>query len=258
MPFSHLVQPERLERIEEVLQTQSRVTVAELARTLRVSPVTIRSDLAELEQRGRVVRIHGGAMAARKNDRELDFEYRARLHHAAKQRIGKQAAALVRDGDSIFLDASTTALELARNLRDRRGLTIITNSLSSAQELATAPQLTILMPGGVVRSESLSLVGTWSADLLSRVNIGRAFMGARGFTLAEGLTDVNPDEVVFKRAVAEMAKEVIALIDHSKWDQVALASFCSVERLSTIITDRQAPRAAVEAARALGIQVLLA
>lgn len=254
---NHPLQVERLAKIEAFLETQPHVTVAHLARTLHVSPVTVRNDLNELERRGRLVRIHGGALAATKGAHELIFEQRARLQHPAKRRIGQQAATLVRDGDSIFLDASTTALELAKQLRERHELTVITNSLRSAQELVISPHLTVIMPGGIVRREAFSLVGMWSTDLLQRFNIGRAFVGARGFTLEEGLTDVHPDEVALKRAIVEIAKEVIALIDHTKWNQVALASFCSTDKLSTIISDRQAPRKLVEAARARGIEVIL-
>jgi DeoR/GlpR family transcriptional regulator of sugar metabolism len=257
MPSSHLYQPERLERIEQSLASQSRVTVASLARLLRVSPVTVRADLAELEKRGRVVRVHGGAMPTTKAAHELNFESRAQIQHAAKRAIGKYAASLVRDGDSIFIDASTTALELARQVGHHRELTVITNSIRSAEVLVTSPDLTIIMPGGIVRREAFSLVGMWSADLLQQFNIGRAFMGARGFTLEEGLTDVNPDEVALKRAIVAAAKEVIGLIDHSKWNQVALASFCSLQQLSCIITDKRAPRRMVEQAKARGVQVIL-
>lgn len=252
-----LSQPERFSRIEDSLQAQSRVTVEQLSRALQVSPVTVRADLTELERRGRLVRIHGGAMAASKAAHELNFEYRAQLQHAAKLAIGTNAASLVRDGDSIFLDASTTALELARQVGDRRELTVITNSIRSAQELVTYPNLTVMMPGGIVRREAFSLVGMWSADLIQQFNIGRAFMGARGFTLEEGLTDVNPDEVALKRAIVNVAREVVALIDSSKWNQVALASFCTVKQLSTVITDRRAPRKMVDQARARGLQVIL-
>ena len=252
-----LSQPERFSRIEDFLQTQTRVTVEQLARALKVSPVTVRADLSELERRGRLVRIHGGAMAAHKAAHELNFESRAQIQHTAKHAIGKYAASLVGDGDSIFLDASTTALELARQVSDRRELTVITNSLRSAQELATFPNITVIMPGGIVRREAFSLVGRWSADLIQQFNISRAFMGARGFTLQEGLTDVNPDEVALKRAIVQVAKQVVALIDHTKWNQVALASFCNVEQLSQIITDKRAPRKMVQEAQARGIQVVL-
>lgn len=256
IPFP-LSQPERFLRIEDSLQTQTRVTVEQLSRALQVSPVTIRADLTELERRGRLVRIHGGAMVANKAAHELNFEYRTRVQHAAKHAIGKYAASLVRDGDSIFLDASTTALELARQVSDRRELTVITNSISSAKELVTFPNLTVIMPGGIVRREAFSLVGMWSADLIRQFNIGRAFMGARGFTLKEGLTDVNPDEVALKRAIVGVARQVVGLVDHTKWNQVALASFCSVEQLNMLVTDKRAPRPMVEQAKAHGIQVVL-
>jgi len=252
-----LSQPERFSRIQESLQTQSRVKVDQLARTLQVSPVTIRADLAELERRGQLVRIHGGAMAANKAAHELNFEARAKIQHAAKQAIGRHAAALVHDGDSIFLDASTTAFELARQVSDRRELTVITNSIRSAQELVTFPNITVIMPGGMVRREAFSLVGRWSADLIQQFNIGRAFMGARGFTLQEGLTDVHPEEVALKRAIVSVTREVVALIDSTKWNQVALASFCRADQLTTIITDKQAPRKMVHDARAHNIQVQL-
>ncbi len=257
MPPDSLSQPERFAQIQEALQSQPRVTVAGLSRALRVSAVTVRSDLAELERRGRVVRIRGGAMAASRAAHEFNFEYRANLQRAAKCAIGQYAASLVRDGDSIFLDASTTALELARRVSNRRELTVITNSLRSAQELVTYPNLTVIMPGGIVRREAFSLVGMWSADLIRQFNVGRAFMGARGLTLEEGLTDVNPDEVALKRTIVTVAKEVIALIDHTKWNQVALASFCPLEKLSLVVSDKRAPHAMVKQARARGIQVVL-
>lgn len=257
MPTDSLSQLERFQKIQKALQANSRVTVAGLSRSLRVSAVTIRGDLSELERRGQLVRVHGGAMPASRAAHEFDFEHRAQLQHVAKCAIGEYAASLVRDGDSIFLDASTTALELARRVSQRRELTVITNSLRSAQELVTYPNLTVIMPGGMVRREAFSLVGMWSADLIRQFNIGRAFMGARGFTLEEGLTDVNAGEVALKRAIAQVAKEVVGLFDHTKWDQVALASFCPSERLALVISDKRAPAKSVQAARARGIQVVL-
>ena len=257
MPSQPLYQPERLARIEQTLAAQPRVTVAFLARALGVSSVTVRADLAALEKNGRVIRVHGGAMAVNKAAHELSFEYRAHLHHNAKRAIGKFAASLVHDGDSIFIDASTTALEMVPHIGDRREVTVITNSLRSAQELVTYPNLTVIMPGGIVRRDAFSLVGMWSADMIQQFNIGRAFMGARGFTLDEGLTDVNTDEVALKRAIVNVAKEVIGVFDTSKWGQIALASFCPAERMSLIVSDKRAPHTQVDQAREYGLQVVL-
>ncbi|MBV9228024.1 MAG: DeoR/GlpR transcriptional regulator, partial [Chloroflexi bacterium] len=120
------------------------------------------------------------------------------------------------------------------------------------------PGISVLIPGGMLRQESFSLVGTWGTTVLQQVHIKTAFVGARGFTLTEGLTDVNSEEIKLKRAIAEMAKDVIAIIDHSKWGQVAFATFCSFERIKMIITDAKAPKAMIEQVRNKGIEVFIA
>ena len=249
--------PERHERIQTLLSKQQRVSVAQLVSTLGVSPVTIRSDLTTLERQGLLTRIHGGAIRPTQTTDELDFEHRAHQQSAAKNRIGAMAATLVPDGDSIILDASTTALHLAREIRTRRELTVITTGLRTAETFMTNPAINVIMPGGFLRRETFSIVGDYGGDLLKEFHVHRAFLGAKGFTLEEGLTDVSPQEVELKRALVAAAAEVIGLIDHTKWGQVALASFCALDRVTAIITDRRAPLPLVEAARAQGVQVYL-
>jgi DeoR family transcriptional regulator of aga operon/DeoR family fructose operon transcriptional repressor len=146
---------------------------------------------------------------------------------------------------------------VARALRGRRDLTVITNGIRVAEELAKIPATNIIMPGGTFRREIFSLVGGGCEELLKPLNVRRAFLGAKGFTLTEGLTDVNRDEVVTRRTFVHAANEVIAILDHTKWGHVALASICAPTQLHAIITDRQAPPDLVEAARAQGIQVRL-
>jgi len=202
-----------------------------------------------------LIRTHGGALPADRNPVELAFEVRERLNREEKIRIGQAAASLVQDGDSIALDASTTAMYLARFLRDRRELTVLTNGIRVAMEFAGRPGITVLMPGGMLRWEAFSLVGTWGEDLLRRMHIHKAFVGAKGLTLEEGLTDVNPEEVRLKQAIVETAKEVIAILDHTKWGRVAFATFCPLERIRLVITDVQAPSELVEAVRRRGVEV---
>ncbi len=252
-----LFPPERLERIQDLLAHQQRVSVSELVRLLKVSPVTVRADLTELERRGVLTRIHGGAMANPRGEFELSFEARTRIESDAKHRIGAAAAEMVRDGETIALDSSTTAVHVARALGGRRELTVITNGVRVAEELAKIPGISIIMPGGTFRREIFSLVGGDCRELLKPLNVRRAFLSAKGFTLAEGLTDVNRDEVETRRALAEAAKEVIAILDHTKWGHVALAYFCASRQVNVIISDRQAPRNLVKAARAEGIHVRL-
>ncbi|SNB64379.1 DeoR/GlpR family DNA-binding transcription regulator [Thermoflexus hugenholtzii] len=246
---------ERRQAILRILEAEGRVSVADLSRRFALSEVTIRKDLAWLEAQGLLIRTHGGALPADRNPVELAFEVRERLNREEKIRIGQAAASLVQDGDSIALDASTTAMYLARFLRDRRELTVLTNGIRVAMEFAGRPGITVLMPGGMLRWEAFSLVGTWGEDLLRRMHIHKAFVGAKGLTLEEGLTDVNPEEVRLKQAIVETAKEVIAILDHTKWGRVAFATFCPLERIRLVITDVQAPPELVEAVRRRGVEV---
>lgn len=240
------------------MEEAGRVSVAELARHLGVSEVTIRKDLAALEAEQRLIRTHGGAIAAERTRAELAFDVRERQQRGEKQAIGASAAAMISPGESIALDASTTALEVARRLRNIRELTVMTNGLNIAAELATEPRITVLVPGGRVRWEAFSLVGAYSDKLFSHVNIQRAFLGAVGFTIETGLTEVTEEEAAMKRAIVSAARHVVAVIDHTKWGRVGVATFAPVDDVDLIITDTAAPADMVDAARARGVEVVQA
>ena len=240
-----------------MIEENARASVIDLSKRLSVSEVTIRKDLAVLEGEGSVLRTHGGAISVGRSRAELAFEVRARLHTTEKSLIGAEAARLVEDGDSIALDASSTALQIARHLKARRELTVVTNGIRVATELAAQPSITVLMPGGAVRWEAFSLVGKWGTIMLRQLNIQKAFVGAVGFTLEEGLTDVNAEEAELKRAMVATAKDVVGVFDHTKWNRVAMATFCPTNRLRLVISDDRAPIDSVKAARDLGIDVRL-
>lgn len=258
MNTERLFLQERLDRILALLQERGRVSVAGLCERFAVSAVTIRSDLATLEQQGALVRTHGGAVIRPDNGSEpLAFALRKKLHLAEKERIGRAAAEWVRDGDSIALDASTTAWQVARHLRGRRELTVITNGLFIALEFLDLPDVTVVMPGGSLRPASASLIGDQGACILEHYHVQKGFFGAGGFTLEEGLTDTNQYEVELKRRMVERSKEVIAIVDSSKWGQVALAPLAAVARLDRVIADRGAPAGMVESLRGRGVEVVL-
>ncbi len=175
---------------------------------------------------------------------EPAFDLRERLQPTEKARIGATAAALVRDGDSIVMDASTTVLAVARRLRARGGwteLTVITNGLRLASELAGSPGVTVLMLGGRVRWEALSVVGQLGDGLFDRINVQRAFVGAAGFSLEAGLTDATDEEAQIKRTMVSAAREVVAVVDHTKWDRAAFVTFCRVDDLDVVVTDDGSP-----------------
>ena len=249
---------ERQEHIARIVEEHGRVRVNELAARFQVSAVTIRKDLVVLEAEHRLLRTHGGAIPLDRSRPEASFEIRERLQPQQKVRIGAAAAALVHDGESIVLDASTTALSVARHIKSRGGwsqVTVITNGLRIASELAGYPGITVLMLGGRVRWEALSVVGQLGDGLFSRINVQKAFLGAAGFTLESGLADATDEEAQIKRSMVAAAREVIAIVDHTKWERAAFATFCPTHQIKTILTDELAPDAMVVALVAGGIEV---
>jgi DeoR/GlpR family transcriptional regulator of sugar metabolism len=252
-----LFRQERLDQIASLLHEHGRVAVVDLSERFGVSPMTIRSDLAALEQQGLVLRTHGGALLKPESSLEPAFLLRKDLHQAEKERIGQAAASLVQDGESIVLDASTTAWQVARQLKDRNELTVVTNGLFIALELLDAPGVTVVMPGGALRSGSASVVGDVGACLLERYHVQKGFFGARGFTLHEGLTDVNQYEVDLKRLMVKHSKEVIGIVDGSKWGQVAFATFARLDEVDRFIVDDGAPEEMVTTLQQLGIKLML-
>ncbi|HSW41162.1 MAG TPA: DeoR/GlpR family DNA-binding transcription regulator [Patescibacteria group bacterium] len=249
---------ERQEQIARFVEENGRARVTDLAGRFRVSPVTIRKDLVILESARRVIRAHGGAIALTDNRPEAAFRIRERLQPEQKNRIGAAAAACVADGESIVLDASTSALQVARHLKDRgawHGLTVVTNSIRIAFELAGHPGITVLMLGGRVRWEALSVVGPLGDGVFRRVNVQKAFLGAAGISIEAGLADVMEEEAQIKRSMVAAAREVYAVVDHTKWGRVASATFCRTDRLTGVFTDDEAPAAMVAALRDAGVDV---
>jgi DeoR family transcriptional regulator of aga operon/DeoR family fructose operon transcriptional repressor len=150
---------------------------------------------------------------------------------------------------------------MARHLKARGRwvhLTVITNGLRIATELAGHPGVTVAMPGGFVRWEALSVVGPLGGGLLEKVNIQKAFMGAAGYTLETGLSDATDEEAQIKRLIVDAASEVVALIDHTKWGRSAFATFCPTDRLTAVVTDESAPTDVADALRARQIVVHIA
>ena len=251
---------ERQEHIARIVEEHGRARVGDLAAQFHVSAVTIRKDLLVLETEHRLVRAHGGAIAIDRSRPELAFEIRERLQADEKQLIGVAGAALVHDGESIVMDASTTALSVARHLKARGGwsqLTVITNGLRLASDLAGHPGIVVLMLGGRVRWEALSVVGQLGDGLFSRINVQKAFLGAAGFTLESGLADATDEEAQIKRSMVAAAREVIAIVDHTKWERAAFATFCPTQKVDIVLTDVAAPVDMVRALAGRGVDVRL-
>jgi DeoR family transcriptional regulator of aga operon len=255
---SGLFQQERREQIIALLAHRGRVSVADLSEQFGVSQATIRADLDALAAEHLLTRTHGGALALDQDRLELSFDFRRRLHATQKSAIGAAAAALVEDGEAIILDASTTALAVAAQIKEHRELTVLTNSISIALELLHVPGIAILMPGGFLRRDSVSMVGDEGHDFIEKFNFQKGFFGAKGLTLQEGLTDVNSAEVAVKRDLVARARQVIAIVDSSKWGRVGFASFASIDQVDCIITDEGGPPDMITALREAGVDVVIA
>jgi DeoR/GlpR family transcriptional regulator of sugar metabolism len=265
MPRNALVDSaQRRQRILGLVNERGDTLVSELKELLGVSEVTVRSDLAALASRGLVVRTHGGAASPAGGfglkALELTFAARDQSHVELKARIGAAAAALIGNGQSVVLDASTTGLQLARALRQQPPLedvTVITNGVHTALELLNLPGVCTILTGGQLRATAVSLTGALAADLLGKVHASLGFFGAKGLTTTKGLTDVNLQEVEMKAAMAAVCERVVAIVDHTKLGEVGLATFVPLRRVALVITDDEAdPRTVAELERA-GVEVRL-
>ncbi len=246
----------RRQDILNALQDAGQLSVSQLSAQFKVSEVTIRQDLQALSEQGLILRTRGGALSTNTLP-EFSFDVRQQQQAAQKSKIGQAAAGLVASGDTIFLDASTTAQAIIPFLKSLAELTVITNSLRAAISLLDAPQIQVILPGGSLRRESISLVGFPQGDVSKNLNVKLGFFGARGITIEEGLTDVNLNEVAMKRAMIDRCRRVISVADSRKWGNVAAATFAGIDQIHTLITDRAAPAELVARFQEHGAEVVL-
>ena len=249
---------ERRRLILEQIRQQGRVFVKDLSDTLHVSTVTIRQDLRALEDEGLLERTYGGAVQRASgvyNSPELSFDIRQSRSTSAKAAIGAAAAARVHRGDAIAMDGSTTSLAMVTHLKKLGKLTIVTNSLIIAQSFVDTPGIELLMPGGRLRRDSISLVG--GADKLPDINLNYGFFGTRGITLQNGITESDPDEMEIKVAMHQRCINTIIIADGSKWGLVAPYTFVQPQQVTSIITSRDASPTLVAEIRGIGATVEL-
>jgi DeoR family transcriptional regulator of aga operon len=247
---------ERRQQILDAIEKAGQLSVAKLSAQFGVSEVTVRQDLQALNERGLLLRTRGGALSTNTMP-EFSFDVRQHQQAVQKARIGQAAARLVNSGDTIILDASSTVNAIIPHLKNLPELTVVTNSLKAALSLLDAPQIHVIIPGGHLRRESISLVGPTQNELLKELNIQVGFFGARGVTVEQGLTDVNPSEVAMKRAMVERCSRVVGVLDARKWGKVAAYTFADLGHVHTLITDIEAPHDLVREIRGRQVEVIL-
>jgi DeoR/GlpR family transcriptional regulator of sugar metabolism len=246
----------RRQNILTFIEQAGEVSVIGLSKRFDVSEVTIRQDLQALSEQGLLLRVRGGALSTNVLP-EFSFEVRQQQQAAEKVQIGQAAAKLVSYGDTIFVDASTTAQAIIPFIKRLPELTVITNSLKAAMSLLDTPQMEVIVTGGHLRRESISLIGLWHDNLLRDLNVQLGFFGARGLALAEGLTDVNLDEISLKREMVQRCRRVVGVIDSGKWGKVATATFAPLSQVDLVISSLNAPTDLVTQVRNCGPEVVL-
>ena len=251
-----LLPAERLERIRALLLAHGAVRVTALSKELNVSEVTIRSDLARLEQEGFARRTHGGAVLARGTRFERPFAEQQARFREEKQRIGAAAAKLIEDGDTVILDVGTTTTEIARHLPQVSNLVVVTSALNIALELERYPGVTVVVTGGTLRPMQHSLVNPLGTVLLSQIHADKLFLGCNGVSAEKGITNSNMQEAEIKRAMIAAAKRVIVVADSSKIGAVAAAHVAPLSAIHQVITDTNADPVELERIRQRGVDVL--
>ena len=232
------------------------VFVNELAARFGISTVTIRKDLDFLERRSLLSRVRGGAVRVALKD-EGDFSYRLRLYAEAKKAIARQVASLVRDGDVIAIDSSTTCFYLARELLNRRDLVVITYGLRTATLLLEQSTAMVVVPGGVLRRASASMVAQFGDFLAGRGRIDKGFFGAKSISLKLGLLELSSEEAEAKKYMIRSCDLVYALFTAAKITEFGLHSFAKPDALSGIYTDTAVPADFVGKWQQIGVPVTL-
>ncbi len=237
------------------IRDDGEASITELAIQLNVSEMTIRRDLKELEAEHLLKRVHGGAVIATGRSYEPPLLIRNETEIDAKTEIGKYAANLVEDGDSVAIDIGSTTYEFAKNLVSKINLTIITPGLYIANLFLSKPDIRVILSGGVIRHGEGSLTGQLTVKAFEGLFVDKLFLGMGGISAQAGCTEYNWDDAIVKQAMVRSAKEVIALADASKFDVIAFAQICPLSSLKRLITNQMPSDDLYQALKNANVQI---
>lgn len=250
---------ERRRRIMQLVEARGSTSVKELSNSFGVTPMTIRRDLEALASEGLVIKTRGGAITRNYHTgTEVPYAAKMRAHLEEKIRIGRMAASFIRSGETVIIDSGSTAIEVARGLSDQAGLTVVTNDLKIAMELANRPDTTVVDTGGIVQKSVYTLVGPQTLAFLSGLHVDKTFLGADAVDQIVGLTNRTLQEVPIKQAMINAAKEVFLVADSSKFGQMVFAAIAPISSVHHIVTDDGLPEDTAKALVELGISLHLA
>ena len=228
---------ERRSNLLSLLYDKKSITVQEAAEKFNVTEETIRRDLRALEAQGLIIRTHGGAVLADDIKMEASLEIREGINIEGKNIIGKLAASLVNDGETLFMDASTSSLYVAKHLKDKKGLTVITNAERIILELSQCSDINVISTGGFLRKKSLSCVGRAAEAAVSSYHADKVFFSCKGFSPHLGTTDSNEHESVIRKLMIQHSNESILLCDHTKFQKRGYIVTADLSDITHFITD---------------------
>src|SRR6201996_7704854 len=256
-PLDGMMAEERRTQILQIVRSEGRARVNELASRFSSSAVTIRNDLNELHQRGLVMRSHGGAVLPEKILRESPVYERLKSHAEEKRRIGAMAATLINDGEIIILDSGTTTQEIARQIKNKQGLQIITNGVNIAAELLDARDVQTFIVGGTVRGDSASIVGRSTEDMFEQFSADKLFLSGAGCDPDFGVSGANLEETMVNRAMLRIAREIILVADASKFSKRSMSRIAPFSEIDIVISDTRLREEVQGKLRSLGCNLIL-
>ena len=246
----------RRRSILSILSRDGEALISDLAKSFRISEMTIRRDLEALELEGLARRIRGGAIPSINRSYEPPIALRAGEAQSAKERIGRAAADLLRDGETTIIDVGTTTLEMAKAINGRQALTVVTSSLQVAVELSKHAEIRTLVSGGLVRPGEMSLIGARAEDSYADLNCDSVFLGVAGISPTKGLTEYNLDDTRVKQRAIEAAQRCIVLADATKLGRVAFATVAAISQVDVLITDALPTNPIVRALEDADVEVI--
>jgi DeoR family transcriptional regulator of aga operon len=257
-PRARLLTEQRRRNLLDLVDQNGQVTVVDLIKRFSISAVTVRSDLDALASIGAIVRSHGGAVRRLEATQDYPLRTKETLHHIEKVRIGKAAAELVRAGETIILDSGSTTAEIARHLKKLKlpSLTVITNALNIAAELADHVGISLMMIGGLLRPISCSFVGPQAEAMMNDFHADRLFLAVDGFDLENGPSTPDVLEAQLNNVMIRSAKEVNVVADFSKLGRRSVSKIGPFDRIRRLITDKRAAPEFTEGLREKGIEVI--
>lgn len=246
---------ERQIKISELLRDKTSIKVSELSNIFNVSESTIRRDLQEMEERELLTRTHGGALGIEKTNFEPSFKEKEDEKYDEKLNIGKIAANMIEEGDTIILDSGTTTLQLAKCIK-AKNITVITNSIDIAAELSSRNDIELIVTGGTLRITTRAMVGHLTDGVLKNFRVDKAFIGANGISIEEGITTPNIMEAHTKKEMMNAANKVILAADSSKFNQVSFAVISPIRAVDTIVTSSDLDVAIIKKIEETGVEII--